>query len=307
MHRNRTRRERPPAAPIEGRGPANIGYADINRDDLWADLLARAVAEPGTVSKAYRAFHRFSLCNQILALVECEDRGIDPGPLATYNGWQVKGRQVRRGEKAIALWMPLTGKRTDEPPDEHGDRPTSVRFVMTPKWFVASQTDPIEDAPIEPDEPPDWNVALALATLGVRPVKFAATDGNLQGYSDPKQRTLAINPVAPDPRKTTFHELGHILLHPEVDAAAYHAEAAVRSQVEVEAEGVVVLCLDALGLPGAEEARGYIQWWARAGRLDRPFDGPTARRIMKAAGAILGAGTIDGRGGDDDVDRGGIE
>ena len=49
----------------------------------FADLLARAVTEPGIVSRAYSAFHGYSIGNQILALVQCADRGIPTGPSRT--------------------------------------------------------------------------------------------------------------------------------------------------------------------------------------------------------------------------------
>ena len=35
---------------------------------VFAELLQKAVTEPGTISQAYRQFHSFSLGNQLLAL-----------------------------------------------------------------------------------------------------------------------------------------------------------------------------------------------------------------------------------------------
>jgi hypothetical protein len=77
----------------------------------FGDLLARALVEPGIISTAYTAFHGYSIGNQILALVQCAERGITPGPIATFVGWKEKGRHVRNGEKAIVLCMPITAKR----------------------------------------------------------------------------------------------------------------------------------------------------------------------------------------------------
>ena len=37
----------------------------------FADLLASAVHEPGTLSSAYRQFHHYSLGNQLLAMFQC--------------------------------------------------------------------------------------------------------------------------------------------------------------------------------------------------------------------------------------------
>ena len=63
----------------------------------WSDLLHRAVTEPGVVSKAFSRFHQYSLGNQLLALVQCEGRGIEPGPIATYPQWRELGRHDKEG------------------------------------------------------------------------------------------------------------------------------------------------------------------------------------------------------------------
>ena len=131
----------------------------------FAELLSRALTEPGVVSRAYSAFHGYSLGNQILAFVQCAERGILPGPIATFMGWKDKGRYVRKGEKAIVLCLPVTCKRqpADQPQPAEAAEPgaespagTYTRFVYRPNWFVLSQTDgqarrASADAGLEPD------------------------------------------------------------------------------------------------------------------------------------------------------------
>jgi len=56
---------------------------------------------------------------------------------------------------------------------------------------------------------------------------------------------------------------------------------------ELEAEATAMLVCAALGLPGLEEARGYIQHWVGVGANVPEC---SARRIFKAADAILRAG-----------------
>jgi N-terminal domain of anti-restriction factor ArdC len=114
----------------------------------FADLLERAITDPGLVSLAYSAFHHYSIGNQILALVQCAERGIPPGPIATFMGWKEKGRHVRRGERAIILCMPVTCKR--QPASDQTDPEVFTRFVFRPHWFVLSQTDgaPVDATPI---------------------------------------------------------------------------------------------------------------------------------------------------------------
>ena len=74
-------------------------------------LLQDAVNEPGTLSQAYQQFHTYSLGNQLLAWAQCAERGLQPGPMATYPRWRALGRQVKKGERAITLCMPITVKR----------------------------------------------------------------------------------------------------------------------------------------------------------------------------------------------------
>src|SRR5215831_9987618 len=79
----------------------------------WSELLRQAITEPGLILKAYSNFHGYSIGNQIAALVQCHQRSIQPGPINTYPGWQMLGRQVMKGQKAIWLCMPITFKRKD--------------------------------------------------------------------------------------------------------------------------------------------------------------------------------------------------
>ena len=59
--------------------------ADIPK---WSALLAEAVNKPGLIMKAYSAFHSYSLGNQLLALVQCQMRGLQPGPINTFPKWK---------------------------------------------------------------------------------------------------------------------------------------------------------------------------------------------------------------------------
>jgi N-terminal domain of anti-restriction factor ArdC len=155
-------------------GPAGAGSTRAALTQ-FADLLARALTEPGIISTAYTAFHGYSLGNQILAFVQCAERGIPPGPIATFPGWKEKGRYVRKGEKAIVLCMPLTCKRkpnadpssTGSPePDADQQAETFTRFVYRPNWFVLSQT---EGPGVEPIPVPAWDRPGAFATLKCTP------------------------------------------------------------------------------------------------------------------------------------------
>lgn len=259
----------------------------------FADLLSRALTEPGIVSRAYSAFHEYSVGNQILALVQCADRGIPPGPIATFVGWKEKGRYVRKGEKAITLCQPVTCKRkanADPPadsaqPDADQHTETFTRFIYRPAWFVLAQT---EGQEVEPAPMPAWDRRRALDALGIVEEPFTATDGNCQGYAH--ARAIAVSPLAEWPDKTRFHELAHVVLGHTSEAGVSDSDLTPRSLREVEAEAVALVCLEALGLPGAEHCRGYLQHW-NARRGAEPIPERSAQRILKAADQILKTGT----------------
>ena len=172
----------------------------------FADLLQSAVHESGILSQAYQQFHSYSLGNQLLAMMQCHTRGLEPGPMATYVRWQELGRHVKRGEKALTLCMPITIKKKDETRDHDADVAVFTRFVYKARWFVLSQT---EGEPVPEPAIPSWDPDRALAALHVEQIPFDHTDGNCLGYA--RDRSIAINPVNPLPHKTRFHELAHVL------------------------------------------------------------------------------------------------
>ena len=152
----------------------------------FTDMLDRAITDPGTISTAYSLFHGYSLGNQLLAMMQCASRNIEPGPIACFNRWKELGRHVRKGEKAIELCMPITGKRTTEHTDETGqvttEEATFQRFVFRRNWFTLSQT---EGEPFTPPTMPDWNRTRALTALQVTEEAFGvaiARNGDDQIY-----------------------------------------------------------------------------------------------------------------------------
>ncbi|HRK31341.1 MAG TPA: ArdC-like ssDNA-binding domain-containing protein, partial [Tepidisphaeraceae bacterium] len=223
-----------------------------------------AVNKPGLVSSAYQLFWRYSVGNQILALFQCLLRKIEPGPIHTYRGWLKLGRQVRKGEKAITLVMPVQIKRKRYEPLPDGaiaDNDSSAghcvnagdvtftKFIERPFWFVLSQTD---GEPVKPDTVSTWDESDALSVLNIARVRFCQTDGNCQGYANGRQ--VAVSPIAFMPHRTLFHELAHVELGHTAESLGLvdHGETTPRDIREVEAECVALICSAALGLPGEE-------------------------------------------------------
>ena len=244
--------------------------------------LDSALNEPGFISGAYSAFWNYSMGNQMLAMSQCLIRNIPLGPIASYKAWKDKGRQVRKGEKAITLCMPVSFKVKEK--DEAGEETEGVRsgFVFRPNWFALSQTDGAEfqaEAKI-----PAWDKDKALAALGVAEVPFEMLNGNCQGYATGE--AIAVSPVAQYPHKTRFHELAHIVLGHTKEGTMSDSEHTPRDTREVEAEAVAYILCTLLDLPGLAESRGYVQGWLQGNKVSDK----SAAKIFGAADKILKAG-----------------
>jgi antirestriction protein ArdC len=248
----------------------------------FSQLLQDAVNQPGIISKCYSTFHGYSIGNQLLAWSQCMEREIPIGPIATYKKWSELGRQVTKGQKAIALVMPVTINKKDAAGEKTGE--VFSMFTMRNNWFVLSQTE--GDEYVNEVATPAWDKAAALAKLDINEVAFDYPDGNCQGYAS--GRTIAVNPVAILPHKTRFHELAHVVLGHTTDEVMADSEKTPRDIREVEAEGVAYILCSVLDLPGLHESRGYIQNWLQGAEVTDK----SAQRIFSAANKILEAGKL---------------
>lgn len=242
----------------------------------FSALLQEALTKPGKLSNAYRAFHDYSVGNMVAAIVQCDARGIAIGPIATFAAWKEKGRSIKKGEKAIALCMPITCKAEKE----NGEEVVFSRFVWKNNWFVLSQTTG-EDVPESAS--PEWDKAKALQSLGIEEAPFAHPNGNMQGYA--AGRAIHINPLAAYPHKTRFHEMAHIVLGHTEEGECADGDSTPINIREVEAESVAYILCALLGLPGLEASRAYVQHWHNGSLPEK-----NAQRIFKAANTILKAG-----------------
>jgi hypothetical protein len=147
---------------------------------------------------------------------------------------------------------------------------------------VLAQTD---GADLAASEVPGWDKSRALTALDITEIPFTHIDGNMMGFA--RARQVAVSPLNPEPHGTLFHEVAHVLLGHTADGEQADSERTPRSLRECEAEAVALLCCEALGLPGADECRGYIQmWWGQGNAIPEK----SAQRIMKVADQIIRAG-----------------
>lgn len=252
----------------------------------YTKLLYRAVTEKGVMNAAYRAFHNYSIGNQMLAADQLLSRGLSLTPIASYNAWLEKKRQVKKGEKAIALYMPvqLKNKSKAEEGQEDAEEKTTKRTVLMLRnnWFSYEQTEGEEYAPEV--KTPSWNAEKAMQKLDIEETPFEHVRGNILGYAS--GRKIAINPMNNLKHKTRFHEMAHIVLGHTAEAEFSDMDILPKDLKEAEAEGVAFILTSLLELDGQAESRAYIQSWLDGKELPEE----NAKRIFVAANKIMEAG-----------------
>lgn len=261
--------------------------SSTEKEQIWKTMLDEALSSPTTFNEAFRHFHNFSIQNCLLAMIQCQFKGIEVGAINTYKGWQQLGRNVRKGEKAISLMMPWKVKDSAAQKEEDEEARKTI-FVMRPNWFVYAQTEgeKIEDSA----NSIVWDKFFALAELGIEEVPFALAEGNTLGYA--YENKYAINPLCDRRTAVTFHEIAHIVLGHTKNGSQVADDITLKQNLqEVEAESVahlLMLSLNAYDVNSKviSDSRGYIQNWLRKDTL--PLK--SIQNIFSATNKIIKAG-----------------
>lgn len=225
--------------------------------------------------------------------------------VAGYRAWQAKGHQVRRGEKALTVLAPILRRvpvvdAAGRPVlDEHGQprfrreivgvRPASV--------FDASQVDPEPIGPPRPtllagQAPPGvWAAVIGLAEReGFRVERGDCRGSN--GFTDFDEHLIRIRDDISDlaALKVALHELGHVYTMDAEDIANYRKRGC-RGVLEVAAESVAYVVLQAHGVDSSQYTFNYVAGWATqatgdTAAIDRAVRA-TGDRVIAAAHRIL--------------------
>jgi hypothetical protein len=242
-----------------------------------AALLEGLLTIEGSTGKTYRRFWNYSPRNiGFLAL-----QGCPPEPVATYKRWAELGRQVQKGESAFSILRPITVKVEAKLPTEEDKQ--IRRFKIVRALFALSQTQG-DDLP--PYEPELWSSDQALKTLAIERIPFESYNGNIGGYA--VGRSIAINPLAPNPLRTTLHEISHVE-HGHTTPDHLAAYSGHRGQFEFEAEASAYVSLNELGELDEETAsvsRGYVSSWMHN---QQPSE-TSLKNVLNVSTKILKAG-----------------
>ncbi len=314
------RRERTPEQQADAAAARQERLEDLHRQ--LADGVAAlrdGEAWRGWLDVATR-FHHYSFGNQLLIAAQKPDATL----VAGYGAWNALGRQVRKGEKALWVLAPVTGR--GQGPDRDGvvdanqlDPMTGTPAVPSPgavtragravrgftsvAVFDVSQTDgdPLPTPPrpqlLAGQAPPGlWDALTDVITdsgLTVDRSPDAESIGGANGVTDYVTRTVTVRADvdAAQAAKTLAHEAGHVLLHNPQNRGEGPA---CRDLIEVEAESVAYLVAAHHGLDTSGYTFAYIAGWACR---DDDAVTNTARRVLDAARTLIEAtDPISGRG-----------
>jgi DNA primase len=235
-------------------------------------------------------FHNYSVNNQLLIFAQRPDATRVVG----YRAWQRLGRQVRKGEKGMAILAPCVYRqKVDDENDGEQRELRSLRGFRVAHVFDIAQTEgePIEELDaVRPQllegEAPEgmWNALVAAAgQAGYEVVRDHKRNEN--GYCDLARRVIAVRPdVTPTQDiKTLVHELAHALLHGDGVARS-------REIQEVEVESVAYVVCGAVGLDTGDYSFAYVARWS--GGVAELIT-TTAERVIECAKQILNSLEIE--------------
>jgi antirestriction protein ArdC len=242
------------------------------------------------------AFHNYSFNNTLL--IACQRP--DATQVAGFRQWQALGRQVRKGEKGIAILAPMVKKVEDEAGELH----RKVYGFRTVYVFDIAQTDgePLPESPVV-----KLTGDAGLRTFedalrahadaeGLSIIDDADNLGSANGMISRDVKTVYLAAgLAPDQRvKTLIHELAH--WHDLGDPTKQEWESRFydRDAAEITAESCAYIVASHVGLDTSDYSLGYVAAWAD-GNVEKIRG--LAERVDGVARVMLKALTIDGDDG----------
>jgi antirestriction protein ArdC len=202
-------------------------------------------------------FHNYSMGNCMLIASQAPDAT----QVAGFRAWQSLGRQVRKGERAIAIMAPMSVKEKDASGDETGERMTFFRSVSV---FDIAQTDgeSLPEVPREPITGSSHARYLEPLIAHARSLGFSVEREALEhagGYCDAKARRIVLSMglgSANAEVRVLVHELAH------AHGVTYKDYS--REDAEVIVETAAVIVCGSLGLDTSGESIPYIAGWGES-------------------------------------------
>jgi len=302
--------------------PSSTASATGGQDKLTAlheqisDGVAALVESQGWRAMLDTAakFHTYSLGNLLLI----GGQAPQATRVAGYRSWQSLGRQVRKGERGIAILAPCTyrpktsSSTTDstreQPQDERGGPAAPAASGKQLRGFrvvhvfdiTATEGDPLPEVTpvlLTGQAPAGLWEDLAGQVAGYGYALERGDCAGANGYTDPRRRVVRIRGDVDEAQamKTLAHELGHLECGHVADLPTYLT---CRGRCEVEAESIAYVVAAAHGLDASGYTFAYLAGWAGG---DLTHVRQAAETVTRAARTILGRCSADTATAPDDL------
>jgi hypothetical protein len=194
--------------------------------------------------------------------------------VASFKQWKENfGRYVKKGEKALRIFKPMTKIKKDEnnqPILDKNGKPETVTFFGLVPVFDVSQTEgkempkaaEVKEQLTDLDYANLYRALMAIAKENDVSVRFEEMDNNKHGYYSVPENQIVLRSNEMNKAqiiKTFLHEMAHAELH---HADNPQKENLTRSTAELQAESVAYVVSSYYGIDTSEYSFNYLSGWS---------------------------------------------
>ena len=194
--------------------------------------------------------------------------------VASFKQWKENfGRYVKKGEKALRIFKPMTKIKKDEnnqPILDKNGKPETVTFFGLVPVFDVSQTEgkempkaaEVKEQLTDLDYANLYRALMAIAKENDVSVRFEEMENNKHGYYSVPENQIVLRSNEMNKAqiiKTFLHEMAHAELH---HADNPQKENLTRSTAELQAESVAYVVSSYYGIDTSEYSFSYLSGWS---------------------------------------------
>ena len=194
--------------------------------------------------------------------------------VASFKQWKENfGRYVKKGEKALRIFKPMTKIKKDEnnqPILDKNGKPETVTFFGLVPVFDVSQTEgkempkaaEVKEQLTDLDYANLYRALMAIAKENDVSVRFEEMENNKHGYYSVPENQIVLRSNDMNKAqiiKTFLHEMAHAELH---HADNPQKENLTRSTAELQAESVAYVVSSYYGIDTSEYSFNYLSGWS---------------------------------------------
>ena len=194
--------------------------------------------------------------------------------VASFKQWKENfGRHVKKGEKALRIFKPMTKIKKDEnnqPILDKNGKPETVTFFGLVPVFDVSQTEgkempkaaEVKEQLTDLDYANLYRALMAIAKENDVSVRFEEMENNKHGYYSVPENQIVLRSNEMNKAqiiKAFLHEMAHAELH---HADNPQKENLTRSTAELQAESVAYVVSSYYGIDTSEYSFNYLSGWS---------------------------------------------